>query len=140
MRALLAAAVLCLMIAGCDDLSRTGAGSKTPKADTAPPKADAPVSLAIGSECTVQFRRGDALGAGGSLPVPPTTDSMNGADVSATGKLLRVDAEWVVLEEHPRNSFVAADPREQPGLRQLWIPRSAVLMLVFPSVKGGGTR
>jgi hypothetical protein len=32
----------------------------------------------VGRSCTVQFRRGDGLGAGGGSSVPPTTGSING--------------------------------------------------------------
>jgi hypothetical protein len=45
----------------------------------------------------VQFRRGDGLGAGGSLPVPPTTNAMNGADVSVSGKLQAMAGGWIVV-------------------------------------------
>ncbi len=67
----------------------------------------------IGASVTVQFRR-DALGTAMTLPVSPTTDSQNGAQVSMHGTLERVNAEWVVIvfqgKEH-------------------WIPRSSVLLL-----------
>ncbi len=69
-----------------------------------PPKA---------KSATVQFRR-DILGASRELPVPPTTDVQNGASVSVSGKLLKVNREWVVLEQDKK---------------VLWIPRDNVLLI-----------
>ncbi len=62
---------------------------------------------------TVQIRR-DLLGAGGNLPISPTTGSFNGADVCVTGKLLKVNEEWVVLERDKQ---------------EIWIPRENVLLI-----------
>jgi hypothetical protein len=56
--------LMAMIMAGCG-----GAPPKT--ADGHPP---------LGEYCTVQFRR-DALGAGSNLPVPPTTGSINNAEV-----------------------------------------------------------
>jgi len=70
----------------------------------------------IGAGCTVQFKRSD-LGAAASLPIPPTTNSINGAGVSVSGKLLRIDQDWVVLDD---------------GSSKLWVPRRNVLLLQFP--------
>jgi hypothetical protein len=90
-------------IAGCDSRS---AAAPADSSLGGPP---------TGGTCTVQFRR-DALGSGGS-PVSPTTDSINGAEVSIQGTLVRVDSEWVVVDrEH----------------RELWVPRQSVLLLDFP--------
>lgn len=61
----------------------------------------------------VQFRR-DALGGAHTLPISPNTDSINGAQVSLSGKLLTVNDEWIVLEHNKRNH---------------WIPRDAVLLI-----------
>ena len=66
-----------------------------------------------GKHVTVQFRR-DALGGGGALPIPPTTDIQNGAAVSLKGKLLKINDEWLVLEYDKQKH---------------WIPRDAVLMI-----------
>ena len=71
-----------------------------------------PLSAKIGRPCTVQFRRGDGLGAGGGLPVSPTTGSINGAEVSLNGKLAEFDDGWVTIAtanaEHviPRESIL----------------------------------
>jgi hypothetical protein len=71
----------------------------------------------IGKECTVQFRRGDALGGAGNLPVAPLTSSINGAETSVSGKVRMVTEEWVVIERGDN--------------AQLWIPKSSVLLLMF---------
>lgn len=66
-----------------------------------------------GKNVTVQFRR-DALGSAHSLPISPTTDSINGARVSLTGKLIIINEEWVVLD-FEKNKH--------------WIPRDAILLI-----------
>lgn len=75
-----------------------------PSSDKQPP---------TGKSVTVQFRR-DALGSAHTLPVPPTTDSQNGAQVSLSGKLALVNTDWVVLKHSERDH---------------WIPRDAVLLI-----------
>lgn len=70
-------------------------------------------SLEVGKFCTIQFRR-DALGAAASTPVPPTTDSFNGADTNVQGKLKRTTKEWVVIEH---------------GAGEMWIPKSVILLI-----------
>ena len=69
-------------------------GCGTPSAVVEKP----PFAQNIGKNCTVQFRRGDALGAGRDLPVSPTTDNINGADVSVSGKLRAVADGWIAIE------------------------------------------
>ena len=75
-------------------------------------RSDTP-SLQIGKPCTIQFRR-DALGAAASLPVPPMTGSINGADTSIAGTLKRSTAEWLVIEK-------SGD--------EIWIPKSVILLI-----------
>ena len=70
----------------------------------------------IGAQCRLQFNRSD-LGAAASLPIPPTTGSINGAEVSVSGKILSIDEDWVVLDD---------------GHSKLWVPRRNVLLLMFP--------
>ena len=70
----------------------------------------------IGADCRLQFRPSD-LGVATSLPVPPTVGAINGADVNVSGKLLRIDQDWVVLDT---------------GRSKLWVPRRNVLLLQFP--------
>ena len=91
-------------------LALPGCGATQPAAESSP------LSAKIGSQCTVQFRRGDVLGAGGGLPVPPTTGAINGADVAVAGKLLSVGGSWVVVGSD-RTEYV--------------IPREAILMIQF---------
>ncbi len=67
-----------------------------------------------GSIVTLQFRR-DALGAAAQLPVSPTTNGINGAQVSITGQLVTIAEDWIALE--------------LKGKRH-WVPRETVLMLV----------
>lgn len=70
----------------------------------------------IGQNCTVQFRRGDGLGGGGNVPIPPTTNAMNGAEVSVGGKLQAVEGNWIV---------VGVDKQEY------YIPRESILLIQF---------
>jgi predicted small lipoprotein YifL len=72
--------------------SLAGCGNSTPIAEKVP------LADKVGQDCTVQFRRGDGLGAAGDLPVTLTTDSINGAEVSVSGKLLTVSAGWIVVQ------------------------------------------
>lgn len=83
------------------------------------PAEPAVAPLPLGERCTVQLRR-DALGAGADLPVPPTTNSINGADVSISGELVRADQDWLVLRGEGKDR---------------WIARHAVLFVEFPMSK-----
>lgn len=73
----------------------------------------------LGKQCTIQFRR-DALGAARDLPVPPTTDSVNGAGTSVHGKLIRSDEEWLVLQIGKGEAS-----------RETWIPKQLVLLIQY---------
>lgn len=75
------------------------------------------LSKRIGSTCTVQFRR-DALGSGAQIPVPPFTDTINGAQVSASGTLAKVDSQGILL-------------RMDAQAKELWIPYHALLLVDF---------
>jgi|SRR5579864_6148220 len=75
-----------------------------------------PLAGKFGQNCTVQFRRGDGLGAGGSVPVSPTTNAQNGAEVCVSGKLQAVKGSWIVVE---------ADNSEY------YIPRESILLVQF---------
>jgi hypothetical protein len=98
-------AVLLVAAGGCNN-ARVG---------TAAPAAG--LAVPIGSTCIVQFRR-DALGSAAALPVSPLTTEINGATLSVSGKLLRADVDWAVLEREGE---------------QLWIQHDSVLLLRFPS-------
>ncbi len=69
-----------------------------------------------GTSVTVQFRR-DALGSAHNLPISPTTDRQNGAQVSMAGELKAIDSDWVVLKARGTD---------------YWIPRSVVLLIKVP--------
>jgi hypothetical protein len=60
------------------------------------------------------------LGAGGSVPVPPTTNAMNGAEVCVSGKLQAVAGGWIV---------VGTDNWEY------CIPRESILLVQFNKAK-----
>lgn len=105
----MAAVLVCAMlwVAGCD---RTAPPPPPPGAVGGGPHP--------GAACVV-YIRGDALGAGSNIPIPFGTDSMNGARVSVSGKLLAANPDWIVIET----------PTDAGGSRggQLWIPRENVL-------------
>jgi len=75
----------------------------------------------IGQPCIVQFRRGDALGAGGDLPVSFDSDNVNGADLSVKGTLRAMSGDWIVV---------------QSGESEYCIPRESVLLVRFASPQG----
>lgn len=62
----------------------------------------------IGATVQVQFRR-DALGGAASLPVPPTTSGINGAEVSLSGSLSKVTPRWLVLRIATKDHWISRD-------------------------------
>jgi len=78
----------------------------------------------VGEYCKVEFRR-DALGAAASLPISPTTDEINGAQVVLWGKLLAVEGDGIVVGTSPT-------PLVEKSLTTYWIPNHAVLLVSFP--------
>jgi hypothetical protein len=93
-----------ILLTGC------GESSKSASSDNSGLEAK------IGKVCTIQFRRGDGLGAGAQNPVPPNSDTMNGAEVSMVGTLMAVKGDWVVI------NFKG---------NEVWIPRSSILLITF---------
>jgi hypothetical protein len=89
--------VLAMAVTGCDDSPQTSSYGNLP----------------VGATCTVQLRR-DALGGAASVPVPVLTDNINGAEVSVSGTLVKVDADWVVITVDKN---------------MLWIARPNVLLI-----------
>lgn len=85
------------------------------------PVERSPLADRIGQKCTVQFRRGDALGAGGELPVSPDTDNVNGSEVSVAGTLHAVSDDWIIVRW---------------GDKEYCIPREAVLLVQFSVQQG----
>lgn len=69
-----------------------------------------------GREATIQFRRGDGLGGGGDLPVNPTAHAINGGKVSLSGKIIKIEGDWVVVE-------VARE--------EIWIPKASILLIQY---------
>lgn len=108
----LVASALCGCNIDVGNAPATGAAAGVPKA----------LKEQIGRSCTVQFRR-DALGAAAELPVSPTTGTINGAQVSVSGRLESVDRDWVVIKS---------------GSKGLFIPQSTVLMIQV-ELEGGAT-
>jgi hypothetical protein len=90
--------VVSLFVTGCNDAQAASNSAQPP----------------MGRSCTVQFRR-DALGAAANLPMPPTTDNINGSVISISGTLSMATEEWVVL---------------QTG-KEIWIPKSVVLLIKY---------
>jgi|GEM_PF-700671 len=76
-------------------------------------EAPDPAKQLVGKSVTIQFRR-DALGSAATIPVPPFTNNMNGAETSFTGKVYRVDGNWLIV-----------DFRE----KRVWVPREVVLAI-----------
>ena len=72
-------------------------------------------SSGAGKPCTVQFRR-DALGAAASLPISPTTGSINGAETAISGRYVGTREDWVIVSR---------------GEHEVWIPRSVILLIEF---------
>jgi hypothetical protein len=91
-------------------LGTTGCDNKTSGSQSSPER----ICPKLGASCTVQFRR-DALGASANLPVPPTTSSINGANVSVGGKFSKMNEDWVVLKGGNKG--------------EIWIPRSVILLI-----------
>ena len=78
------------------------------------------LSEKVNSNCTVYFSRA-ALGGTSSNIVPVTTDNINGAKISLSGKLIKVTPEWIVLEYYLDNNLKMK--------RNAWIPRGVVLFV-----------
>lgn len=75
-----------------------------------------PLASRKGDTVEVQLRR-DALGAKAELPIPPTTDIYNGAEVSISGELRKITSAGVLLE-------IDGD--------DVWVPSESILLLEFP--------
>ena len=65
----------------------------------------------------------DALGAASTLPVPPMTDNINGADTNVVGTLEAINREWVVLKQN--------------DIKKTWIPREVILLIEVEQQKSG---
>jgi hypothetical protein len=78
-------------------------------------------SLPVGKDVVVQFDR-NSLGAAAPLPVSPNTRSINGAETSLEGKLLKVSDAWIVLQ-------TGANQDKPSIVRTFWIPVQKVLSI-----------
>jgi hypothetical protein len=78
-----------------------------------------PAKALVGKHVTIQFRR-DALGGAATLPVSPFTTNINGADTSASGKVERVEGNWLVIKR---------------GGNLAWIPREVILAIEEPDTR-----
>lgn len=105
--------VLAVIIMGALAMGLTGCNFEVASGRNNP--AGKTLSIQKGKQCTIQFRR-DALGAARDLPVSPTTGSINGAEVSVSGKFVAMDQEWVVIN--------------QGSGREIWVPRNMVLAIM----------
>lgn len=85
------------------------------KTNAAAPSLAVDQPAQAGAACKVQFRR-DALGAAADMPVPPTSDSHNGAALSSSGQFVRLTSDWFVMN------------RENA---EVWIPVEAILSVEF---------
>lgn len=94
---------LCFVVSGCKHRHKTDA-----------------LSEKINSSCTVHFNR-TALGGTSSNIVSVRTDNLNGAEISQSGKLLKVTPEWIVLEYYLNNDLKMK--------RTAWIPRNVILLV-----------
>ena len=94
---------LLIYLSGCD---KKTSSKITPK-----------IKFKVGSNCTVQFRR-NYLGGTSSNIIPITTDGINGAQISLSGKLTYADNEWIVVNQSNIK-------------KEYWIPREVILHLRF---------
>ena len=99
--------VVAVSIAG--SLLLSGCGQILPP----PPSHAADLLPLMGQICTVQIKR-STLGAAASLPIPPTTDNINGAQVSVSGKVKQIGEDWIVL---------------QGAGEDLWIARTEIMLI-----------
>ncbi len=74
-----------------------------------------PVESQVGKNCLVYFRR-DALGMAADIPSSATTGSLNGAEVTQIGQLVKASPDWIVINYHGR---------------EFHIPRTSILMIEF---------
>jgi hypothetical protein len=79
-----------------------------------------------GTLCTVQFRR-DSLGAASNLPIPPTTNIVNGSAVSIQGELIFVSPEAILLDQVNAHYIVNG----VPNMKRFWIPKSSILAIEY---------
>jgi hypothetical protein len=57
------------------------------------------------------------LGAAATLPVPPLSNNVNGADTSISGTLKSASSQWFVLDVKGKD---------------VWVPKPVVLLIQYP--------
>jgi len=92
-----------------------------------------PIDPKPGTRCTVQFRRGDALGSGADIPVNPATNIINGAVVSMNGTLVAINHEAIILERVNvnRTEYESGEITIQTNTDHVWIPKSSILLIQY---------
>ena len=68
-----------------------------------------------GDLCVVQFKR-DLLGIASERPISPMVGSFQGTELMITGRFLKMDRRWIVLEG------------KHAG-QELWVPRNNILLM-----------
>lgn len=86
-----------------------------------------PLAQRLGRECKVQLRR-DYLGAACPIPVSFSVDQFQGAPVSIVGELTGVNDQWLAVRTVRRE---ATEARVNARKEEIWIPRDAVLIILF---------
>lgn len=105
-----------IMLTVCGVLLLTGCGQSTTK------RPALSWDAGVGKSCTVQFRR-DALGAAADLPIPPTTDVINGVTVTLVGILKSRDEHWTVVDAvHGDESSTYVIPTQAILLLKISVP------------------
>ncbi len=80
--------VVTLILSGCTFQSTVTSDSDKERLATAPP---------IGSSCSVHFRR-SSLGVASANPIPIDSGNHNGADLTVSGEVVKLDAQWLILK------------------------------------------
>ena len=80
-----------------------------------PQREAAPVESQVGKNCIVYFRH-DTLGMAADGISSATTGSINGAEVTQAGQLMKVGANWIVVKYRGR---------------EFHIPQASILMIEF---------
>ena len=111
-------ALMLVALFGCQG-SQSGstcpAGDDATKCNVQSKSNDTYLAGQTGMKCKVQFNR-NALGCAASLPVSPTTDEINGADVALWGTLQSVNNDAIIIASAEKT---------------YWIPKDSILLVVF---------
>ncbi len=78
-------------------------------------------TLPIGENVVIQFDRA-SLGSGASLPVSPTTESINGEETAIRGNLIAINEEWIQVR-------VSTLQNNGTLIKDIWIPKKKILLI-----------